>query len=209
MKLEIQYRALDSITERATNPRTHSSEQVAEIVRSITEYGFTNPILIDEGGEIIAGHGRRLAAESMEMAEVPTIELVGLSDEQRRAYVIADNKLALNAGWDSRLLSLDIEALSKVGFDLALTGFSEQELVPYTGQVNGQDFPDLSSTDRPAFQRMAFVLHDDQVALVKQALKVAHKMDDQLTSPNTNRNGNALARIVNLFLEKYVPDDES
>ena len=112
----------------ANNARTHSEEQVAQICASIREFGFINPLLIDESGGIIAGHGRLAAAKILKMDEVPTIELKGLTEAQKRAYVIADNKLALNAGWDEELLKAELEALQNLDFDLELTGFSEGEL---------------------------------------------------------------------------------
>ena len=167
VKLSLVYRRRATIAAMEFNPRTHSAKQVEQIVASIKEFGFTNPILIDEYDEIIAGHGRMKAAEVLNLEEVPTIRLRGLTPEQRKAYVIADNKLALNSGWDSELLALDMESLMTAEFDLALTGFDDEELVPYTGIVNGEEFPELSSADRVAFLRMAFVLHDDQVELVK------------------------------------------
>jgi len=112
----------------ARNARTHSEAQIAEISGSIREFGFTNPVLIDPEGGIIAGHGRVLAARQLEMTQIPTICLSGLSETQRRAYIIADNKLALNAGWDPELLRLELGELKLDGFDLALTGFGELEL---------------------------------------------------------------------------------
>jgi ParB-like chromosome segregation protein Spo0J len=111
----------------ANNSRVHSEKQIAQIAASIREFGFTNPVLIDPEGEIIAGHGRVLAARQLEMAQIPTICLSGLSETQRRAYIIADNKLALNAGWDPELLRLELGELKLAGFDLALTGFGELE----------------------------------------------------------------------------------
>lgn len=201
VKLSLVYRRRATITAMEFNPRTHSAKQVEQIVASIKEFGFTNPILIDEYDEIIAGHGRMKAAEVLNLEEVPTIRLRGLTPEQRKAYVIADNKLALNSGWDSELLALDMESLMTAEFDLALTGFDDEELVPYTGIVNGEEFPELSSADRVAFQRMAFVLHDDQVELVKSAIRKSKDQADVAT-PNTNRNGNALARICFYYLEK-------
>lgn len=110
------------------NSRTHSPEQVAQIAASIKEFGFTNPILIDDEGGIIAGHGRVLAAQKLEMEEVPVIVLSHLTEAQKRAYVIADNKLALNAGWDDELLRLEFSELEEAGFDLELTGFSLDEI---------------------------------------------------------------------------------
>lgn len=126
--LSIVYRKTADLAPYARNSRTHSAAQVAEIVASIREWGWTNPILIDENGRIIAGHGRQLAADAMGMAEVPTITLAGLSDVQRQAYVIADNKLALNAGWDEAMLKLELAEISDQGFDLAGLGFSTAEL---------------------------------------------------------------------------------
>src|ERR1700757_3418542 len=107
----------------ARNARTHSDQQVALIAASIREFGFTNPVLIDEEDGIIAGHGRVLAAHLLDLDEVPCIVLAHLTPAQRRAYVLADNKLALNAGWDLEMLSLEIGELGEVGFDLSLTGF--------------------------------------------------------------------------------------
>lgn len=127
-KLEIAYRPVESLIPYARNSRTHDEAQVAQIAASIREFGFTNPILVDEEGGIIAGHGRVLAARKLALETVPTITLAGLSETQRRAYVIADNKLALNAGWDDELLALELRALAEEGFDIALTGFSEEEL---------------------------------------------------------------------------------
>lgn len=108
----------------ARNARTHSAEQVEQIARSISEFGWTSPILLDGKRGVIAGHGRLLAAQKLGLAQVPCIELAHLSKEQRRALVIADNQLALNAGWDPGVLKLEIGALKADGFDVALLGFS-------------------------------------------------------------------------------------
>jgi DNA modification methylase len=110
------------------NPRTHSPEQIAKIAGSITEFGFTNPILVDGNAGIIAGHGRLEAARQLGLAEVPVIELTHLSEAQKRAYIIADNRLALDAGWDEDLLAEELKALDGYGFNLALTGFDLDEL---------------------------------------------------------------------------------
>jgi DNA modification methylase len=112
----------------ARNSRTHSESQVAQIAGSIREFGFTNPVLIDADNGIIAGHGRVLAAQKLGQDKVPCIRLGHLTDTQRRAYVIADNKLALNAGWDEEMLSLELADLASLDFDVSLTGFSEDEL---------------------------------------------------------------------------------
>jgi DNA modification methylase len=110
------------------NPRTHSAEQIAQIAASITEFGFLNPILVDTASGIIAGHGRLQAAKQLALSVVPVVVLDHLSEVQKRAYVIADNKLALNAGWDESLLRAELEALEEEGFDLPLVGFSDEEL---------------------------------------------------------------------------------
>lgn len=123
--LEVQYLKTDELQEYENNSRTHNESQVRQIAASIKEFGFTNPILIDEENQIIAGHGRLYAAQLMQLSSVPTIVLTGLSETQKRAYVIADNKLALNAGWDDELLSIEIEALLFDGFDLDIIGFDE------------------------------------------------------------------------------------
>ncbi|HDR2706217.1 TPA: ParB N-terminal domain-containing protein [Enterobacter mori] len=102
-RLKIVYRPLKELTPYARNARTHSGEQVAQLVASIEEFGWTNPVLIDENGEIIAGHGRVLAAEAIDIVSVPTIKLMGLTEKQKRAYRLADNRLPLNAGWDTHL----------------------------------------------------------------------------------------------------------
>ena len=113
----------------ARNSRTHSDEQVAQIAASMREFGFTNPVLVDEAGGIIAGHGRVMAAKSLGLPAVPCIRLAHLSEAQKRAYVIADNKLALNAGWDEDMLRLELADLKAADFDLGLLGFNADELV--------------------------------------------------------------------------------
>src|SRR5687767_8533518 len=110
-RLKVEYRPVAALIPYARNARTHSDVQVAEIAASIREFGFTNPILVDGENGIIAGHGRLLAARKLGMSEVPVIELAGMSDAQKRAYVIADNRLALNAGWDTELLALEFSDL--------------------------------------------------------------------------------------------------
>lgn len=112
----------------ARNSRTHNDEQIAQIVASIKEFGFTNPILIGDDDVIIAGHGRLMAAQRLGMTEIPVIRLPHLTEIQRRALVIADNKIALNAGWDEEMLHLEMEELSELDFDLNLLGFNPDEL---------------------------------------------------------------------------------
>ncbi len=110
------------------NSRTHSEEQTTQIASSISEFGFTNPILVDETNNLIAGHGRLLAAKKLGIEEVPAIILSGLTKAQKKAYVIADNQLALNAGWDLDMLKLEIEGLTELDFDINLLGFDDDFL---------------------------------------------------------------------------------
>lgn len=119
---------IESLIPYARNSRTHSDSQVAQIAASIKEFGFTNPVLIDGDGGIIAGHGRVMAARKLKLAEVPCIRLGHLTETQKRAYIIADNKLAMNSGWDNEMLKLEFAELTDEGFDLDLIGFSEEEL---------------------------------------------------------------------------------
>ena len=132
-------RKVDDLIPYARNSRTHSDAQVAQIAASVREFGWTNPVLVDGENGIIAGHGRILAARKLGMEEVPCIELAGLSDTQRRAYIIADNKLALNAGWDDELLAIEFAELADAGFDNLLTGFSDDELADLLGDADPDD----------------------------------------------------------------------
>jgi ParB-like chromosome segregation protein Spo0J len=117
-----------SLVPYARNSRTHSAQQVDKIAASIREFGFLNPIIIDGESGIVAGHGRVLAAQKLGLAELPCIEAAHLTEAQRRAYVIADNRLALDAGWDNELLKVELQDLDAAGFDLALTGFELGEI---------------------------------------------------------------------------------
>lgn len=147
---KIVEKPVDGLIPYASNARTHSDEQVSQIAASIKEFGFTNPILLDGADGIIAGHGRVLAARQLGMKTVPALDLGHLSDAQRRAYVLADNKLAENAGWDDGLLRMELGALSGEGFDLALLGFSDLELsVLLSDQTKGLTDPDEIPAAQP------------------------------------------------------------
>lgn len=121
----------------SNNSRTHDDEQVVQIAESIREFGFTSPILIDADNNIVAGHGRLLAAQKLDIDTVPCIRLNDLTDAQRKAYVIADNKLALNAGWDNEILKFEIENLQALDFDINLLGFNEKELLQILNDDDG------------------------------------------------------------------------
>jgi len=120
--------SIDKLTPYARNSRTHSDEQISQLAASIKEWGWTTPVLVDEDGSIIAGHGRTLAAQRLKMTEVPVMVAKGWSDAKKRAYVIADNKLAMNAGWDNEMLALEFSELQGMDFDLDLTGFKTEEI---------------------------------------------------------------------------------
>lgn len=145
---------IDALIPYARNSRTHSDAQVAQIAASIKEFGFTNPVLIDAGGGIIAGHGRVLAARKLGLSEVPCIRLEHLTDAQKRAYVIADNRLALNSGWDMEMLKVEFADLQELGFDLELTGFDLDEIkellapVGTEGLTDPDDAPPLPENPR-------------------------------------------------------------
>lgn len=134
----------DQVRPYERNARTHSPEQVRQIEASIREFGFTNPLLVDESGGLIAGHGRLEAAKALGLAEVPTIVVSGLTQAQQRALVLADNKLALNAGWDMSLLVEELQGLQADGFDLNLTGFSLEELGDLLAPADSANDPDAA-----------------------------------------------------------------
>jgi DNA modification methylase len=143
-KLNIEYRPTADLRHCAKNARTHSKKQIRQIADSISKFGFTNPVLITGEGQIVAGHGRVRAAASLGMETVPTIILDDLSDAELRAYMLADNKLALNAGWDSNMLAIEMQGLLELGFDLELTGFSLAEVdivldAARSSDVDGQE----------------------------------------------------------------------
>jgi len=130
--MQITQMKIDKLIPYARNARTHSDEQIAQIAASVKEFGWTNPILVDGAKGIIAGHGRLAAARKLGMTEVPVIELAHLTEIQKKALIIADNKLSLNAGWDNEMLMLEIKELELEGFDLGLTGFDAEELEALT-----------------------------------------------------------------------------
>ena len=149
--IKVEYRQPKELTGYKNNARIHDERQITQIIDSINEFGFTNPMLIDETNGIIAGHGRLEAAIAMELERVPVIVLTGLSEDQKRAYVLADNKLALNARWDESLLALELSELSMIDFDASLTGFSELEIAMRVD--SGVDDPSTEWTDMPEFEQ--------------------------------------------------------
>lgn len=153
-KLEIIYRAVSELRPRATNPRTHTKKQLEQVAASIRRFGFTNPVLIDEEDGIIAGHGRVEAAKLIGMSEVPTVRLANMSEAEIRAYVIADNQLAANAGWDRELLGLELRYLSELdlNFDVTITGFDTPEIDVLIGELSldGEGVDPADTVPEPA-----------------------------------------------------------
>lgn len=147
--LKINYRKSGDLIPYVNNSRTHSDQQVQQVASSIKEFGFTNPILIDEDSGIIAGHGRLMAAQLLGLDEVPTITLEGLTEAQRKAYVIADNQLAMNADWDLDALKVEVDRLTELDFDIDLLGFDDDMLAglmeeePVDGLTDEDEVPEL------------------------------------------------------------------
>lgn len=142
---------LQSLLPYARNARTHSKEQVEQIAKSISEFGWTNPVLIDPEGGVIAGHGRIMAAEKLGMVEVPCIVIHGLTPEKKRALILADNKIALNAGWDESLLGIELQALveSEYTYLAKVAGFSEEEIDELIEAATGGDMAGEESNEGP------------------------------------------------------------
>lgn len=150
--LKITYQKCSDLPKYARNSRTHSEAQIGQIQRSIEKFGFTNPILIDEEGEVIAGHGRLIATERMGMH---CVAITHMTPTQKRAYIIAGSKLAINAGWDEELLSLELGELKEEGVELGLTGFREHELAEIFGGSDGAlivGSKELSAADYSEFE---------------------------------------------------------
>lgn len=163
--LQIEYLPTEVLIPYVNNSRTHSDAQVTQVAASIKEFGFTNPILVDESNGIIAGHGRLMAAQKLGLDEVPTITLVGLTDAQRKAYVIADNQLALNSGWNDELLKVELENLLEMDFDINILGFN--------GMPDFDDEADYSLLDDDD----ADALLDEMQSGVKKAIQIEFELE--------------------------------
>lgn len=153
--LQIEYLPLEELIPFARNARTHTEAQVAEIAGSIRAFGFANPILIGEQGDVVAGHGRLAAARQLGLTSVPAIRLVGLSEIQRRQLVLADNRIALNAGWDVDMLRLELQDLKALGADLTVLGFSESELATAFAAGEGAGLTDENEVPEPGKQAVS------------------------------------------------------
>lgn len=186
--LNIVYRPVDKLVPYARNARTHSEPQVSQIAGSIKEFGFTNPVLIDESGGIIAGHGRVLAARKLDMTEVPTITLTGLTETQRRAYILADNRLALNAGWDAELLSVELQALVEDNFDATMLGFEQNEVenllaafrAPVEGEEDAEPWDGMPSFGTEPRAHRSIIVHcQDEAAVADFARRMGQQLTDK------------------------------
>lgn len=149
IRLEMEYKNPDDIKPFPGNARTHSQEQVAQVAASIKEFGFNNPILVDATGKIIAGHCRLMAAKKLGLERVPTINLGHLTDTQKRAYTLADNKIQLGADWDMEKLAQEARRLQDDGFDLDLTGFGKEEIADILAgvEIDGDDLEPTEETE--------------------------------------------------------------
>lgn len=199
-----EIRKVSSLIPYVNNSRTHSDEQISQVASSIKEFGFTNPVLIDEDGGLIAGHGRVMAAKKLNMDEVPCVVLEGLTKAQKKAYVIADNQLALNSGWDLDTLRLEVETLQELDFDLDLLGFDD-DVISKLLDIDCE-LPELPDGDRDPFQQKTFVLHDEQASAIDEAIKKAKSSPLIDTGLNDNSNGNAISWICEQWLK--VANDE-
>ena len=186
----------------ARNSRTHSEVQINKIASSIKEFGFLNPVLIDKDNGIIAGHGRVMAAQKLGLKEVPVLQIGHLSETQKRAYIIADNRLALDAGWDEEMLRVEFAELADDGFNLELTGFDLVEIKALDFEESEEvPMPTLASGDKEPYQQKTFTLHDEQAAIVDDAVTLARTNPLADTGINENSNGNAIALICKQWLE--------
>lgn len=167
---QIEHLPIGGLIPYARNSRTHSDAQVAQIAASIREFGFTNPVLIDAQGGIIAGHGRVMGARQLGLESIPCLRLGHLSEAQKRAYIIADNKLALNAGWDDEMLALEFKDLGEMGFDLDLTGFGGDEIDQLLAELDATPEGETDADDVPEVQYEAISKPGDVWLLGKHRL---------------------------------------
>ncbi|HEV8503683.1 MAG TPA: ParB/Srx family N-terminal domain-containing protein [Casimicrobiaceae bacterium] len=219
----LEGRPIAELRPYARNSRTHTAEQVLEIAGSMREFGWTMPVLIDPSGEIVAGHGRVRAADLIYAGEdgrppgvirmvtgedipagmIPVLVARGWTDAQKRAYVIADNRIAENAGWDAETLRLELSDLYDQGFALGTLGFDEKDLREMAIGVEALGaLPDLATGARSDFREMTFLLLSHQADMVAEAIRVAGLAlgPPSEANANKNQNGNALAELARAYL---------
>jgi len=196
--MEIKQLKLENLVPYINNPR--KEQAVDKVASSIKEFGWQQPIVVDENNVIIVGHTRYQAAKKLNLKTVPVQIAKGLTDAQTKAYRLADNKLNENALWDLDMLSFEIDGLKEIGFtDFENLGFSTDDLDDIL--INGEEaeFPEISAGDKEPFQQITFTLHDSQAKIVKDAVARAIKSLDKDLSVNANANGNAIAKICEHF----------
>ena len=158
---DFQLVATDKLIPYVNNARTHSPEQIKKLRSSLREFGFVNPVIIDREYNVIAGHGRLMAAKEEGITEVPCVYVDHLTDAQKKAYILADNRMALDAGWDEELLSVEMQELQELGFDLSMTGFDEKELTDLLGVDAGSEAKEDDFDLSAALEKAAFVQRGD------------------------------------------------
>lgn len=179
------------------NAKQHPESQVTKLASSIREFGFVNPVLIDKDFNIIAGHGRVMAAKVLNLKQIPCVYVEGLTEAQRKAYILADNKLGEFAEWDMNLVGLELGELSEMDFDIDLTGF---ELPNVDMDDFGTSF-ELADGGKPEICQMTFTLHEEQKKAIQQAIDSVGDCVEE-TFGNTNRNGNALYEVIRQWAEQ-------
>ena len=196
--MTIEHLATASLIPYARNAKKHDASQVAKLAGSIREFGFNNPVLIDADNGIIAGHGRVLAAQSLNLETVPCIRLGHLTPTQKQAYILADNRLAeIGGGWDEEMLKLELADLAAAELDVTELGFLDSDAGVF--DVSETQLPELESGDRQPFQQKTFTLHDEQAEEIDAAISKAKEMGHGQSAVNENSNGNALAFICQSF----------
>lgn len=196
---------IDKLIPYARNSRTHSKEQILKLRSSIREFGFVNPVLVDGKYNIIAGHGRVIAAKEEGIESVPCVFIEHLTEAQKKAYIIADNRLALDAGWDMEMLKIEIEDLKCSDFNIDVIGFGQEELE--TLLIDVDDFSEgfsLPDGDKAPFQQITFTLADDQAKFIKEMIIEAKENNTCETFGNENSNGNAIYRMVEEWAEQRI-----
>ena len=197
--MEVTNKHIDLLIPYAKNARVHDDAQIAQLAGSIKEFGFNNPILIDKDNGIIAGHGRVMAARKLGLTEVPTILLDHLNETQRKAYILADNRIAINSTWDNEMLSLELMDI-KDDVSLAMLGFNVDELDALLKEISSTELPNLPDGVKQPFQQKTFTLHDEQFNIVDDAITKARTNPIIDTGLNDNSNGNALTLICEQWL---------
>ena len=198
--MQIEQIDIEQLIPYAMNARTHSDAQVAQIAGSIKEFGFNNPVLIDKDNVLIAGHGRVMAGRKLGLKKVPAIRLGHLTENQKKAYILADNRIALNSSWDYELLESEMRDLKDADYDLGSLGFDEKELELIADVKPLDEMPELPDGDKQPFQQITFTLHDEQKSVVDDAILLARTNPLADTGLNENANGNAIALICEQWL---------